>query len=191
MRTAQSSETDLQDVLLVQRLAFGHDQDAELVRDLLNDPSAQPLLSLLAREDDRPVGHVLFTAARLDDLPDAASIAILAPLAVVPDAQRRGVGSRLIALGLQILSERGVDLVFVLGHPDYYPPAPWVRARRPSRLRGAFPDSRRGRGHLDGSGSSPRCNRRSSRNGYLSRRTRQAGALAGVAGGLPGGSTRI
>ena len=121
MRIEQAAEADLQDVLFVERLAFGRDEEAELVRDLLDDPSARPLLSLLAREDGRPVGHVLFTAARLEELPDAASVAILAPLAVVPDAQRRGVGSRLIARGLQILSGRGVDLVFVLGHPGYYP----------------------------------------------------------------------
>ena len=46
---------------------------------------------------------------------------ILAPLAVIPDKQSRGVGGRLIREGLRLLSESGVELVFVLGHPEYYP----------------------------------------------------------------------
>jgi putative acetyltransferase len=117
----EASNSDMQDVLLVERLAFGEDEEAELVRALLGDPSAEPLLSLLAREDGRPVGHVLFTAARLEEAPDVRPIAILAPLAVVPDAQGRGVGGALVERGLQLLAEAGVALVFVLGHPDYYP----------------------------------------------------------------------
>lgn len=121
MRIDKASDSDLQDVLFVERTAFGCDKEAELVSDLLSDPSARPLLSLLAREEERPVGHVLFTAARLEEIPYAASIAIMAPLAVVPDAQGRGVGGELIERGLQLLSEWGVDLVFVLGHPEYYP----------------------------------------------------------------------
>jgi putative acetyltransferase len=121
MLIEKASDSDLQAVLSVERQAFGSDEEAELVRVLLADPSAQPLLSLLASEDERPVGHVLFTAGRLEEDRDAASIAILAPLAVTPDAQRRGIGGELITRGLQLLSESGVDLVFVLGHPEYYP----------------------------------------------------------------------
>jgi predicted N-acetyltransferase YhbS len=57
------------------------------VRELVDDPSARPLLSLLAWDGDRPVGHVMFTAARLDGASRDVSISILAPLAVVPDTQ--------------------------------------------------------------------------------------------------------
>jgi putative acetyltransferase len=117
----EASEADTPDVLFVEREAFGAQEEADLVRALLSDPSAEPRLSLLARERGRPVGHVLFTAARLRDAPGSGSIAILAPLAVVPDAQGRGIGTALIDLGLQLLRESGVDLVFVLGHPGYYP----------------------------------------------------------------------
>jgi len=81
------------------------------------------------------VGHVLFNAARLrrepdpgrgasrprPKAPDTGRIAILAPLAVVPDRQRQGIGGALIERDLQMLRRSGVDLVFVLGHPDYYP----------------------------------------------------------------------
>lgn len=117
----EAVETDLNDVLLIERLAFGHDKEAKLVRDLLYDLSAKPVLSLLAVKKDRPVGHILFTTARLSDTKDTASIAILAPLAIVPDAQKQGIGGKLIEQGLELLSKSGVDLVFVLGHPEYYP----------------------------------------------------------------------
>jgi putative acetyltransferase len=121
LQIREAVETDLNDVLLIERLAFGHDKEAKLVRDLLHDPSAKPVLSLLAFIKDRAVGHILFTTARLSDTKDTAAIVILAPLAIVPDAQKQGIGGKLTEQGLELLSKSGVDLVFVLGHPEYYP----------------------------------------------------------------------
>ena len=121
MHIQEAAETNLNDVLLIERLAFGHDKEAKLVRDLLHDPSAKPVLSLLAFKKDRAVGHILFTTVRLSGTQDTASIVILAPLAIVPDAQKQGIGGKLIEKGLELLSKSGVDLVFVLGHPEYYP----------------------------------------------------------------------
>ena len=121
MQIVEAFSVDLEDVLLVERLAFGGEEEAELVRDLLGDPTAQPALSLLAREHAQALGHILFTAARLEGASREVPASILAPLAVVPGAQRRGIGGRLIEHGIERLGERGVELVFVLGHPDYYP----------------------------------------------------------------------
>ena len=117
----EASDSDLNDVLFVERVAFGKEEEAALVRDLIDDPSAKPLLSLLALVNDRAVGHILFTKAHLTKSPNAASITLLAPLAIVPDSQKQGIGGKLIKRGLQLLSTSGIDLVFVLGHPDYYP----------------------------------------------------------------------
>ncbi len=121
VRIVEASETDHADVLLVESLAFAEEDVASLVRDLLADPSARPLLSLLARDGERAVGHIMFTAARLEGASPELAVSILAPLAVVPDAQRKGIGGRLIEEGVRRLGESGVELVFVLGHPDYYP----------------------------------------------------------------------
>jgi len=121
MNIREASDSDLNDVLLVEKEAFGYDKESNLVKDLLSDPSAKPLYSLLAFNDDRAVGHVLFTSARLEYIQNGALISILAPLAVIPDFQKIGVGGKLIDGGLQHLANSGVDLVFVLGHPDYYP----------------------------------------------------------------------
>ena len=121
MHIREASDSDLDVVLAVERTAFGYDKEAELVRGLLEDPTAKPTVSLLAFDEGRAVGHILFTTARLTETEDKASIAILAPLAIVPDAQKQGIGGKLIEKGLDILSKSGVDLVFVLGHPGYYP----------------------------------------------------------------------
>jgi putative acetyltransferase len=120
MYICEATDSDLNDVLFVERKAFGHDKEAELVRDLLDDHSAKPILSLLAFKEGRAVGHILFTMARLTETQNKVSTSILAPLAIVPDAQKQGIGGKLIERGLQLLSKTGVDLVFVLGHPAYY-----------------------------------------------------------------------
>jgi len=123
VRVEEAGEADLAEVLRINRSAFGIDEGpliATLIEAILADPSAQPVLSLLAREADHAVGHILFSAARLSGAEDNASVALLAPLAVLPEAQSRGVGGALIASGLERLAERGVDLVFVLGYPAYY-----------------------------------------------------------------------
>ena len=120
----KSKESDLNDILGVEAQAFGNEEGPKIV-DLVNglffDPTAIPLLSLMAVSEDRAIGHILFTNARISHLKKPISAAILAPLAVIPDAQSQGVGGQLIEEGLRLLAESGVDLVFVLGHPDYYP----------------------------------------------------------------------
>ncbi len=117
----EATEADFNDVFSVEKEAFGNDIVANLVKDLLNDPSAKPFYSLLAFDNEKAVGHILFTSARLEGRQTAGSISLLAPLAVIPGYQKKGVGGALIKRGLQHLSNTGVDLVFVLGHPEYYP----------------------------------------------------------------------
>ncbi len=113
--TAADSET----IARIHRAAFGQPDEADLTLALLDDPTASPLLSLLAFDGNTAVGHVLFTRVRMTDQDVLAHI--LAPLAVVPEHQRHGVGGQLIRAGLQILQQRGSALVFVLGSPEYYP----------------------------------------------------------------------
>ncbi len=116
----ESSESDLIDVLRVERQAFGSDEESELANNLLSDSSAAPLLSLIALDDEQAIGHILFTKARLADTDNSVASVILAPLAVIPKEQGKGVGGKLIERGLSLLSESGVELVFVLGDPRYY-----------------------------------------------------------------------
>jgi putative acetyltransferase len=120
MLLREATPTDRPEVLQAHRLAFGREDESQLVDNLLADPSAQPVLSLLAEDDGRVVGHVLFTSVTLLGPKNPPSASILAPLAVIPAAQRIGVGRSLIERGCQLLAVRGVQLLFVLGDPSYY-----------------------------------------------------------------------
>lgn len=120
----ESTEHDRNAILTVHTQAFGETKGpeiAELVDGLFDDATALPMLSLIAEKDNTIVGHVLFTKATLTGAEKPVTVQLLAPLAILPDHQRTGVGGQLIAEGLQRLKASGVDLVFVLGHPDYYP----------------------------------------------------------------------
>lgn len=122
IKTRQSKESDLPVIQRIYKSAFPGEEGvvvAGLTEELLTDPSAEPTLSLLAEHNGQPVGHILFTRVEISDTKTEA--AILAPLAVLPEFQSKGVGGQLIREGLEILSESGIKLVFVLGHIEYYP----------------------------------------------------------------------
>ena len=138
MRIVEASAADADAVLSVERAAFAREDEAALVADMLQDPTAQPSLSLLAFLQNTPVGHVLFTNAVLAGASRQAPAAILAPLAVLPEFQRQGVGRALIEDGASRLAASGVQLLFVLGHPGYYPRCGFVPAA-PFGLRAPYP----------------------------------------------------
>lgn len=120
MIVREATAADTAELLLVEKQAFDEDEESQLVERLLADPTARPLLSLVAVNDTQMVGHILFTSVRLSNSGHSIPSSILAPLAVIPAAQGRGVGGELINAGLSLISESGVELVFVLGYPDYY-----------------------------------------------------------------------
>ncbi len=104
--------------------AFGaHDgpEIVELVGLLLKDGAARPRLSLVAESEGQLVGHILFTAVRVHTSDREIEATILAPLGIRQALHGRGIGGLLIREGLKRLSGTGAELVFVLGHPGYYP----------------------------------------------------------------------
>ncbi|MDA0205205.1 MAG: N-acetyltransferase [Acidobacteria bacterium] len=110
---------DLAAVRAVNEAAFGQVDEADLVERLRAERVV--LLSLVAELDSQVVGHVLFTRMTIESDGGALPAVSLAPLAVLPQHQRKGIGGRLIHAGLKILEDRREQIVFVLGHPDYYP----------------------------------------------------------------------
>lgn len=121
MNLRETAPGDLTNLLTLHRLAFGESEGAaieQLVGELFSDPTAEPLLSIVAEADNGIVGHVLFTQVSVAGQPINGKI--LAPLAVHPDCQRKGIGRALIEDGLQRLKRRGCALVFVFGDPNYY-----------------------------------------------------------------------
>jgi putative acetyltransferase len=97
----------------VQALAFGGTAEAKLVENLRL--SGDAVISLVAVEGDRILGHIL-----LSRLGAPMRALALAPVAVHPDFQRRGIGSALVREGLERARRDGWEAVFVLGDPGYY-----------------------------------------------------------------------
>lgn len=75
-----------------------------------------PDLSLVAIEDHKIVGYILFTKIKIGDYEEIA----LAPLAVLPQYQRKGIGRKLIESGHKIAKELGYNYSVVLGSENYY-----------------------------------------------------------------------
>jgi putative acetyltransferase len=116
----ETTPADIKDILYVERKAFQRNSEVNITRDMLFDPSAEPRVSLLAFVENQPVGHILFTRGYLEENP-RIGVSFLAPLAVIPNFQKQGIGGALIKEGIKRLSQMGVDLIFVIGHPEYYP----------------------------------------------------------------------
>ena len=124
MEIRKSIESDRKEILNVHNQAFGKEKGPEiskLVDDLFNDKTAIPILSLIAIENEKIIGHILYTKATITQTELSVSTQILAPLAILPDQQKKGIGEKLINEGIRQLKELGAELVFVLGHPSYYP----------------------------------------------------------------------
>jgi putative acetyltransferase len=98
---------------------YGAEEIQVLVSDLMLDQSAEPIVSLMAYDGEKAVGHVFFTKATIEN--NKLSTYILAPLGVIKEYQSKGIGGALIEKGVEILKGMAVDVVFVLGHPTYYP----------------------------------------------------------------------
>ena len=114
-------------VYAVNAAAFETPDEAKLV-DALRE-SVAPLVSLVAEEQGRIVGHILFSPVTITGHPDLKVMA-LGPMAVLPERQRAGIGSLLVKSGLEKCKKLGCGAVVVLGHPWFYPRFGFVPASR-------------------------------------------------------------
>jgi putative acetyltransferase len=103
----------------VHELAFAPSPaEARLVDLLRAAGDLVPGLCLVAVEGGEVVGHIAYSRARLESGHEVLS---LAPMGVLPDRQRRGIGSALVRESLERAAATDFPLVVVLGHPGYYP----------------------------------------------------------------------
>ena len=101
----------------VNERAFGRAAEASLVDSLRGSDGS---ISLVATTAGRVIGHIMFTPVTLDEVADVR-VAGLAPMAVLPEHQRAGVGTDLLRAGLAACREQDYAAVVVVGHPEYYP----------------------------------------------------------------------
>jgi putative acetyltransferase len=113
--------TDLEAVRHVVTWAFDNSVVGELAVELWHAPACAAGLSCVAEFGGRVVGHVILTRAWVDAPERLVEVLVLGPLGVVPEQQRQGIGGALVAHALREAEKVGAPLVFLEGHPDYYP----------------------------------------------------------------------
>lgn|SRR5512134_1461378 len=110
----------LEDAAAIRRVhvtAFPTAAEADVVERLR--ASGKAVIELVALDGDSIVGHIVFSPVALR--PRAGAVGLgLAPLAVLPDHEKHGVGRRLIQNGLAECHRWGAGFVVVIGDPPYY-----------------------------------------------------------------------
>jgi predicted N-acetyltransferase YhbS len=112
---------DYTEVESLLKKSFGQENESILVKRLRNNPAFIPELSLVAVFENEIVGYILFFPIIIPTGQEHHTSLALAPMSVLPDFQRKGIGKQLIQTGLIKAKEGGFSSVIVAGHPEYYP----------------------------------------------------------------------
>jgi len=99
--------------------AFGQKEEAKIIEKLRS--RGVLTISLVAVQDNEIVGHIAFSPVKIESEHSSFNAIALAPMAVLPAYQRKGIGSQLVRGGLEECRHLGHELIVVLGHPNYYP----------------------------------------------------------------------
>ena len=122
----------------IHEAAFGQINEARLVAELRKGDGFTPELSLVAVRSNQVVGHILFSPIHIATARADVHALALAPMAVRPELQGRGIGSELVRRGLDACHRLQHGIVIVVGHPHYYPRFGFTPAR-PHGLEAPFP----------------------------------------------------
>ena len=121
MRIRRSEPKDVKDILSIHRSAFSEEESPliiQLVNEFLCSSQDRSILSYVAEENKQIVAHVIFSEVIIENRVDNSYI--LAPLAVLPSWQRKGIGRSLVTYGISELEKLQAKHVFVYGDPNYY-----------------------------------------------------------------------
>lgn len=110
---------DAPGVRRVNERAFGRREEADLVERL--HAADKVVVALVAELDGVIVGHILFSPVTIEGTAGTCAAVALAPMAVLPSHQYRGIGRRLVEKGVMACKEQGHSRIIVVGHPQYYP----------------------------------------------------------------------
>jgi putative acetyltransferase len=118
MLIREEKASDWREVFAINQAAFPTPAEANLVNALREQ--CRSIVSLVAEADGKILGHIMFSPVQLSGHPSLYLMG-LAPMAVLPECQRKGVGSALVKSGLEKCRVLGVGAVVLLGHREYYP----------------------------------------------------------------------
>lgn len=111
---------DYDTITEINRLAFGREDEANLVNAIRKTKSYEFGFSLVAIKEDVILGHVLFSKGFITHRGRRFKCLVLGPIAVHPEHQRKGIGKALVNEGLERAKEVGFGAVVVVGNPAYY-----------------------------------------------------------------------
>ena len=109
---------DVDSIRYVNTQAFGQENESKLIEKLRKNGALT--ISLVAVHDGEIVGHIAFSPVVVESELSSFEAVALAPMAVLPAYQRKGIGSQMVRAGLKECRRLGHEIVVVLGHPDYY-----------------------------------------------------------------------
>ena len=115
------TEEDYKDITRIHDLTFNPGKEGILVERLRKTACFISELSLVAEYKSRIIGHILFYPIKINAETRKCDSLALAPMAVHPNYQKRGIGSKMIEKGLTMAKKLGFKSVIVIGHPKYYP----------------------------------------------------------------------
>jgi len=110
---------DADSIRHVNQQAFGQEDESKLVEKLRNNGVLT--ISLVAVQDNEIIGHIAFSPVKVESERSSFEAIALAPMAVLPAHQRKGIGSQMVRAGLEECRRLGHEVVVLVGHPDYYP----------------------------------------------------------------------
>ncbi len=126
MNIRREAPGDAPAIRMIHEQAFGGTYESGVVEGLRI--ADRVTLSLVAENDDRVVGHVIFSPIKFEQYPNESRWAALGPIGVLPENQGLGIGSQLLMRGLEGCRDVGINGVVLLGSPIYYSRFGFVRA---------------------------------------------------------------
>jgi len=118
---------DIESIRYVNEQAFGQENESKLIEKLRK--RGVLTISLVAIYDGETVGHIAFSPVTVESEYSSFEAIALAPLAVLPAYQRKGIGSQMVRAGLKECRHLRHERVVVVGHPDYYPRFGFIPAK--------------------------------------------------------------
>jgi putative acetyltransferase len=119
IKIREENETDYDAIRIVNDQAFGTSEEGKIVENLRK--VCQKTISLVATFDEKVIGHIFFSPVTIDHEENQIIGMGLAPMSVLPEFQKQGIGSMLVKEGVKRIKETDCPFIIVLGHKDYYP----------------------------------------------------------------------
>lgn len=119
IKVREEFEPDQVAVRRVNKLAFGQEEEADLVTKLraLNDV----VISLVAEVKGEVVGHLLLSRMYVQTGEKLIPILALGPIAVIPELQKKGIGSTMVFEAIKRVTHSNESIILAVGHKEYYP----------------------------------------------------------------------